>query len=189
MNNIQIILIHGNGNSTPNDNWLPFVKTELEKLGFTVIARQFPDAMLARESYWIPFLRDELKADENTILIGHSSGAVAAMRYAEKYKLLGSVLVAPMHTDLGIESEALSGYYNRPWNWQQIKDNQQWIIQFSSTDDPWIPIAEPRLIHEQVKTDYYECTDKGHFGSSRAPKYEFPELIEVLKKKIINRNT
>ena len=41
---------------------------------------------------WLPDL-EELGADERTILIGHSSGAVAAMRYAESHRVLGSILV------------------------------------------------------------------------------------------------
>src|SRR5581483_3763009 len=104
---MKVILIHGNGNSTPQDNWLPYVKKELEKKGIKVIARQFPDVPLARESYWLPFLQHDLHADENTVIIGHSSGAVAAMRFAEHNKLLGSVLVGAMYTDLGIETEII----------------------------------------------------------------------------------
>lgn len=180
---MKVILIHGNGNSTPHDNWLPYVKKELEKKGITVIARQFPDVPLARKKYWLPFLQHELKADENTIIIGHSSGAVAAMRFAEKNKLLGSVLVGTMHTDLGIESEKLSGYYDHPWDWQAIKNNQQWIIQFASSDDPWIPIEEPRYINQQLHSDYYEFTDQGHFGGDYY-KAEFPELVKAVVSKL-----
>ena len=33
-----------------------------------------------RRSIWLPYMKDELKVDENTIIIGHSSGAVAAIR-------------------------------------------------------------------------------------------------------------
>lgn len=179
---IKIIFAHGNGNSTPNDNWIPWAKAAFEKLGFTVVAPQFPDALLARESYWLPFLKDELKADENTIIIGHSSGAVAATRYAEKNKLLGTVLIGTMYTDLGIETETIAGYYNRPWDWQAIKNNQQWVILFASTDDPWIPISEPRFINQQLGTDYYEFTDQGHFGGDYH-KPTFPELVDAVKKK------
>lgn len=184
MKNIKIILLHGNGNCTPNDNWFPYVKSEMKELGLTVIARQFPDADLAREKYWIPFLKNELKADQNSILIGHSSGAVAAMRFAETNKILGSILVGAMHTDLGYEKEKISGYYERDWNWQAIKSNQQWIVLFASTDDPWIPIEEPRFIQRQLNTEYYEFTDQGHFGGDYH-KPMFPELVSALKKKII----
>ena len=163
-NDIKIIIMHGNGNCTPEDHWFPYLKTELEKLGLYVIARQFPDTKLALSSSWLPFLKDELKADDNSILIGHSSGAVAAMRFAEQNKILGSVLVGAMYTDLGMESERLSGYFDTPWNWEAIKSNQKWIIQFASTDDPWIPIEEPRFIHEKLNSEYYEFTNQGHFG-------------------------
>lgn len=183
MKNMKVILIHGNGNSTPNDNWLPYVKTELEKLGIKVIAKQFPDANLAREIFWIPFLKNELKADENTIIIGHSSGALAAMRFAEKNRLLGSIIVGAMHTDLGIENEILSGYFNRPWDWESIKNNQKWVIQFASTNDPWIPIEEPRFIHKKLNTEYYEFNNQGHFGGDYY-KHEFPELIKALIHKL-----
>jgi hypothetical protein len=47
--------------------------------------------------------------------VGHSSGAEAAMRYAETRRVAGLVLVAACHTDLGLQSEAVSGYYSRPW--------------------------------------------------------------------------
>ena len=183
MKKTKIILIHGNGNSTPQDNWIPYTKSELEKLGFMVIAPQFPDIPLAREEYWIPFLTNELKADQDTILIGHSTGAIAAMRFAESHKLLGSVLVGAYATDLGIEGEKLSGYFNRPWNWLAIKNNNQWIIQFASTDDPWIPIHEPRFVHEQLNSEYYEFTNQGHFGGDYDKK-EFPELVHAIRKKI-----
>ena len=76
---MKVILIHGNGGSTASDIWLPWLERELTRLGLEVINRTFPDNVKARATYWLPFL-DELGADENTILIGHSSGAEAAMR-------------------------------------------------------------------------------------------------------------
>lgn len=182
---IKIILIHGNGNSTPQDNWIPYTKTELEKLGFTVVAPQFPDTPLAREEYWIPFLKNELKADQDTVLIGHSTGAIAAMRFAENHKLLGSVLVGAYATDLGMESEKISGYFNRPWDWSTIKNNQEWVVQFASTDDPWIPIDEPRFVHHKLSSEYYEFTNQGHFGGDYDKK-DFPELVQTLRKKLLS---
>ena len=41
-------------------------------------------------SIWLPFMKDELGVDENTIIIGHSSGACAAVRFAETHKVLTS---------------------------------------------------------------------------------------------------
>ena len=179
----KIILLHGNGGSTVDDNWFPYVKKELEKLDIKVIAKTFPDRKLARQKYWLPFLKDDLKADKNTILIGSSSGAVAAMRFAEINKIYGSILIGASYTDTGDESEKLSGYFDNPWNWESIKNNQNWIVQFASSDDPYIPISEPRYIHEKLNTEYYEYKDRGHFSWDVGLK-EFPEIIEVIKKRL-----
>lgn len=127
MNSLKVIFLHGNGGESVNDNWFPYLQKELTKLNLNVIAKNFPDADLAREKYWLPFLI-ELEADENTILIGHSSGAIAAMRFAESNKLLGSILIGTYYTDLGDEKEKLSGYFNRHWDWKAIKSNQKWIV-------------------------------------------------------------
>lgn len=117
----KIIFVPGNGGCSTQDNWFPSVKTELEKHNLDVIAALFPDPILARGKYWLPFLRDELKVGKDTVLIGHSSGAIAAMRFAEKYELLGSVLVGAYHTHLDIEAEKQSGYFDHPWNFEKIK--------------------------------------------------------------------
>ena len=177
-NQVKVIIIPGNGGSTPLDQWFPYVKRNLEKLGIKTVVEQFPDSVLARSKYWLPFIK-ELGADENTILIGYSSGAEAAMRFTEDNKVLGTVLVAACYTDLGIEGERISGYYDYPWKWEKIKSNQKWIIQFGSKDDPFIPIEEARFVRDRLTSEYYEFENKGHFQYS-----DFPELIEVIRNKL-----
>ena len=175
----KVILIHGNGGSTAGDIWLPWLERELTKLGLVVVNRTFPDNVKARAQYWLPFL-EELGAGEDTILIGHSSGAVAAMRYAETHRLLGSILVGVCYTDLGDGLEAASGYYRAPWQWRQIRDHQRWIAIYHSSDDPHIPVAEPRFIAAQLQCCYFEFEDRGHFVDSR----EFPEVLQFVKRKL-----
>ncbi len=178
----KVIFLPGNGGGTPHDNWFPYLKEELGKLGLRVIDKNFPDNDIARSKYWLPFIKS-LGADEQTILIGHSTGAIAAMRFAEDNKILGSVLVGGYYTDLNDEKEKESEYFDKPWDWQSIKENQKFIIQFNSTDDPWIPIEEARFIHKNLNTEYYEFADKGHFGGDYH-KETFPELLAALKKNL-----
>ncbi len=173
---IRVVFVPGNGGSTTQDNWFPSVKSDLENQGFEVIAAEFPDPELARESFWLPFLLDELKVDRNTILVGHSSGAIASMRLAENHQILGSVLVGAYYTDLGMSTEKLAGYFNRRWDWDSIRKNQKWITLFASQDDPWIPIEHPRYIREQLQCEYHEYTNQGHFGGDYF-KPDFPELV------------
>lgn len=175
----DVILIHGNGGCTAADIWLPWVERELTRLGLNVVNRTFPDNVRARAAVWLPFI-EELGAGDNTILIGHSSGAVAAMRHAETHRLLGSILVGVCYTDLGDGGEAASGYYRDPWQWERIRENQEWIAIYNSTDDPHIPIAEPRLVAKQLQCSYFEFHDRGHFTGSR----EFPEVVQLVQRKL-----
>lgn len=78
--------------------------------------------------------------------------------------------------------EKLSGYFDAPWNWNKIKNNQNWILQFASLDDPWIPIAESRFVHNQLQTEYQEYHDQGHFGTD-CNKTTFPEIIAAIHTK------
>ena len=52
-----------------------------------------PDPVTARRSIWLPFMKEELGVDHQTIIIGHSSGACAAVRFAETNPVAGIILV------------------------------------------------------------------------------------------------
>jgi len=176
---MQAMIIPGNGNADISQIWRPYVKRELEKIGFEVVAENMPDADLARKQYWLPFIKKKVKDSNDAILIGHSSGAVAILRYLEENKAEGAVLIGVCHTDLGDEKEKVSGYFDEPWQWEKIKKNVKWIVQFASTDDPFIPIEEARYVKDHLNAEYHEFTNQGHFMET-----EFPELIEAIKGKL-----
>lgn len=180
----NVIFIHGNNGGQENggakhDYWFPSAAREFERMGLRVVLKSFPDPKIARMSIWLPFLENECGANEHSILIGHSSGAIAAMRYAETHQILGSVLVGAYYTDTGDEIERMSGYFDAPWDWLAIREHQQWIIQFASVDDPFFSIEEPRLVSRELQTEYHEYKTRGHFFDA-----EFPELVEEVRKKL-----
>ena len=182
---MRAMIIPGNENADMSQAWYPYVKKELERLGIKVIAKNMPDADLARKEYWLPFIEQQLEEDADSILIGHSSGAVAAMRYLENHKAVGAVLVSAEYTDLNNEKEKIRGYYDETWRWNKIKKNAKWIIQFHSTDDPFIPAEEARFIHQQLSTEYHEFSNQSHFWAiGNLIKDKFPEIIEAIRKKL-----
>lgn len=185
---MKVMIIPGNGNTDISENWFLYVKKKLERLGISVIAKNMPDPDLARMKFWLPFIEKNINHNEESILIGHSSGAVASLRYMENHKVMGAVIVGVCHTDLGDNKEKASGYYDKKWDWKSIKNNSRWIIQFASTDDPYIPINEARFIHSQLDTEYYEYTNQGHFGAD-INKKEFPEIPRLLRNKIYHENS
>lgn len=111
------------------------------------------------------------------VIIGWSSGAVAAMRYAENNQILGSILVSPYYTDLGDELEKQSGYYDTPWQWNAIKSNQTKIALINGDDDPFIPQDEFEFISTQLNPTHIKVHNGKHF----IERTEFPELLEYIK--------
>lgn len=176
---MKAIILPGNGNTQITENWYQSVSTELRKLGIDVIAENMPDPYFARKEFWLPFIHEKL-ATEDAILIGHSSGAVAIMKYLETHKAKLAILVGACHTDLGDEMERRSGYFDEPWNWNAIKQNAEKIVLFASSDDPYVPLSEALFIKEKLNPEYYQYSDAGHFGAD-VNKIEFPEIVSVIK--------
>ena len=182
---VRIILVHGNGGASVDGNWFPSVRQRLDALGMTVVARNFPDPIKGRARFWLPFLQDEIRPDASSIIVGHSSGSLVALRYAESRPLLGSVHVAGHFTDRGFELERRSGFFDNPFDWAAIRANQRFIAQFHSIDDPWIPVEEARELHRFLASDYVEMDSEGHFGSYNQEKAEFPELIDLIVERLV----
>jgi uncharacterized protein len=120
------------------------------------ILRDFPDPFHCKESIWAPFVLNDVGVDENTILVGHSSGAACVMRLLESKQLqdrpvLGAILVAAAYTDIGLKSEIRSEYFKRPWNWDKMKQGAKNIVLFHGDDDELNPVQEARYIADTMK--------------------------------------
>eukprot|EP01079_Euglenida_sp_SAG-EU17-18_P009260 gene9260-1663_t len=115
-------------------------------------------------SVWLPFARDELKVDQDTVVVGHSTGALLAMRLLEQVNLGGAILVSAAHTDLGCEGERASEFFDEPWHWDKMKANSATFVhQFHSKDDHLIPVDEARYVAEKLQGDHFEYQElDGH---------------------------
>ena len=170
---MKVIILPGNGcTNILRSNWYGWLQSELTSVGITCIAENMPDPYHARRDIWIPFIRDNLKADEKTILVGHSSGAQAALRYAEDHKVHGIILVAATYTDLGDAGERASGYYplnqetENLYNFTAMRENCKLWYQFHSNDDCFIPVAESERIRDGLglsNNQYKLFTGRSHF--------------------------
>jgi len=173
----RFIFIHGNSTEHWSLGWAGWLKAELEKLGFETFFETMPDSIIARAEYWLPFLKHHVKAGEHDVLVGWSSGAVAALRYAEENKILGSVLISPSYTDLDDEMEKQSGYFDQPWQWERIKANQDKIGLIWGDDDPYIPQEQFDFIAKQLNPTQVKIHEGKHF----IERTEFPELLGYIK--------
>lgn len=190
---MRVVIIPGMG-CTPvqSSNWYSWFAQELKSRHPTAVKecvlRNFPDPYQCKESVWIPFLQNEIGLDEDTIVVGHSSGAACAMRLLEQHDqisfLKAVVLVAAAHTDLGEESERRSEYFNRPWNWEKMKQGASKIICFHGKDDPLIPVAEARYISKKMDCENFEYIEMDGMSHFFQP---WTEILDVVDK-IVNNN-
>jgi len=81
------------------------LKTGQHLFGGGSVLRTFPDPYDAHEDIWIRFMENDIEINESDVVIGHSSGAAAILRFIESRKVKGAVLVSAYHTDLGDISE------------------------------------------------------------------------------------
>ena len=174
----RIIFIHGNQSTHWSFAWAPWLKQELESRGYETFFETFPDSVIARAEYWLPFLKEHVQAGENDVIVGWSTGATAALRHAEENKIRGSILVAPCYTDLGDELEKQSGYFSKPWNWENIKANQKNIALVHSDNDPFIPQDQFAFITDKLKPDVIKVLGAKHFIEQDT----FPEVLEYILK-------
>jgi predicted alpha/beta hydrolase family esterase len=173
----RFVFVHGNQTTHWSGAWAGWLKTELEKLGFETFFETMPDSIIARAEYWLPFLKEHVQVGEHDVIIGWSSGAVAAMRYAENTKIQGSILVSPCYTDTGDDLEKQSGYYDKPWQWNNIKANQQKITLIWGDDDPYISQSEFTYIADQLQPTQIKVVEGKHF----IEQDQFPELLDYIK--------
>jgi len=181
---MRIVICPGMG-CDASSNWYRWFAGEMEKRKYVseIILRNFPDQPKCRESIWIPFLKNQVGLDADTVVVGHSTGAACAMRMLEDKeidKVRGVILVAAAYTDLGDEWEAASEYFNRPWAWERMREGAEIIQQFHGTDDHLIPVAEGRYVAQMLEGanfQYHELPGRSHFFEP------FPELLDIMDSK------
>ncbi|XP_020734809.2 serine hydrolase RBBP9, partial [Odocoileus virginianus] len=173
----KAVIVPGNGGEdVATHGWYCWVKRELEQIpGFQCLSKNMPDPITARESIWLPFMETELHCDKGIIIIGHSYGTIAAMRYAKTHQVYAIVLVFAYTSDLGDANGRASGYFSRPWQWEKIKANCPHIVQFGSTNDPFLPWKEQEVA-DSLEAKLYKFTDRSHFQNK-----EFHELVSVVR--------
>ena len=92
----NFVLLHGFTGSAKR-NFIPWLKAELEKQGYFVQAPELPNADNPKEEEQVSHVLKNVKIDKDTIMVGHSLGAIVAMRSLLKHgrSVRELVLVAP----------------------------------------------------------------------------------------------
>lgn len=181
----KVVLIHGKDTNL-NQKWYPWLREEITKSGIEFIAPALPQAQDPVLAEWLEAI-SQTHPDDQTILIGHSRGGVAIMRWLEKQeldkKIKKLILIAANSgrlEDKAIASESNYGFYTEAgYDFDKIRGHCDQIVVFHSQDDPWVPFAHGQLNAAGLKAEMREFYDRGHFGNAMKT---FPELLEEINK-------
>jgi uncharacterized protein len=193
-----VIICPGNGcNHIRHCNWYGHLYEQLTHHQPNKIlchCADFPDALHARRDRWVPHIHQivqQYPADSRIVLVGHSSGAQAVLRYTEEYATCTTaILVAATYSDLDNPHERASGYYpvldanqqpiHNPYQFDKMRQNCPQWFQFHSDNDPFIPLAEAERIRKGldlvIDKEYFMLPGRSHFFEP------FPDLLETILK-------
>ncbi len=180
----KVYLIHGWGYN-PEMHWYPWLKKELSKKGFVVVAFDMPDTDNPKIENWVGYLRENIEdVGEQTYFVGHSIGCQTIMRFLEKLhknkKIAGCVFVAPWFNLINLETEEIK--IAHPWinskiDFGRIKEHCANFLAIFSNDDPSVHIDESDKFKENLGAKIIIKKKMGHFDSVE----KIPEILEFIK--------
>ncbi len=180
--NYNVVILHGY--TGRNDkNFIPWLKTELEKRGAKVQAPQLPNTDDPVVMDQVEFVLNNVKFDENTILVGHSLGGLVAMKVLEKlpkpiHKL---VLVAPatlkqfyapgedINPKTG-KQKAFIKSFDYKFDYGKISQQAKSKVILQDDNDTPSRVPSMQLIAEKIGADLYNTiANKVHFTAQQEP--------------------
>ena len=184
MNSVAVI-VHGSYGS-PDENWFPWLKGQLEKLGYEVFVPKFPTPKNQKLEVWMEiFDKYEESLDENSILIGHSIGCAFILSVLEKLeiKIKAAFLVAGFLGPLGNEfyDSISKTFTKKEFDWQKIKNNCDKFFVYHADNDPHVPLSKGEEIAEKTQGTLKIIKNAGHFNEKSGYK-KFELLLEDIKK-------
>ena len=178
------LILHGTAN-TSGGNWFPWLKKELEKRGYTVWSPDLPRADKPDEKRYLDFIfaNKQWTFNRNTIIIGHSSGGVAALKLLQR--LPDGVVIDRCFTVGAFTNthgwDDIAGLFTRPFDFAEIKKHVGKFIVYHSDDDPYVPLSDAKELESKLSAELIFIPGQGHFNLEKGERYRsFPELLEKI---------
>jgi uncharacterized protein len=179
---MKAFIIHGAFGSS-KENWFPWLRQNLSKLGIDVIVPDLPTPQGQTTDIWMHMLDRHLKdLDEGAIFIGHSVGCAFILSILEKLKTpaVGCYFVAGFTGALGKDIDSLNkNLSDKNFNWIKIKSNSRKFVMFASNNDPWVPFEKSKELIEKLGGEIISVPGAGHFNSASGYN-EFKPLLEKI---------
>lgn len=177
----KVFLIHG-FNGTPNGGWRPSLMRELEKKDIYACALSMPNPHKPTAEAWIKEIRTHVKrnSEDEVILVGHSLGGAALLRYLEAYrdKNISKVIFVSTRVDRK-NDEHLMSFYRTSFDFESIKNRTTKFYVIHGDNDPIVAYANGEYLSKKLECELITINNGYHLNGS-AGFFELPELLEVI---------
>lgn len=181
---MNVVLVHGYL-GFPENNWFPWLRSELELRGYTVIVPALPHPAWPIREEWTQALVDILqKVDPaETILVGHSLGCIALL-YAvtamhTKQPFHSAVLCAGFGRDF-LQTDRLTHWFTPPPDFTVIQSLVTKWTSIHSKDDALAPFVEGEWLAHQLHAKLITLDGGGHLTKIVNGIVELPSALEAI---------
>lgn len=192
---VRIFYIRGMGlDSKPQDSQLTveFLRHRGKNLSYILKPYSVTMAKLdgsAIKDVWMPIIEKE-KLETYDVVIAHSSGVQAVLRYLEKNKLKKLILLAATDQHNHQLSEIQTGFYDKPFDYEAIKVNCEKIIICNGALDPYIKPQEAIDLGKKLNCEVLIFKNQKHLTEWHMPQTmnRINESVpNIILKKIVDR--
>lgn len=182
------IILHGTLGS-PDGNWFQWLKSELEAKGIQVWLPQLPKADQPSIREWADFVQKEcpFAVNEETLIVGHSSGAILSLIIAQNnFEPIGGIVAVSVFHDNSLNWEPNSRLFDEQFEWEAIQNNAMKLIFIHSDDDPYVPLSQAQYVADNCHAELVAISGQGHFNLEKSDEYkQFPKLLEIIEQGVI----
>lgn len=179
-----VFIFHGTGGS-PEGNWFPWLKKELEQKGLRVIIPRFPTPEGQSLEAWLKILSQYKEfINEETIFVGHSLGGMFLLKVLEQldHSVYAAFFVA---APVGIKPIK---YYDSDYiftqfkfDWGKIVGKAKHVAVWHSDNDPYISLGNGEELARRLHIKLNFIPNAGHLNAESGYTTLEPLLQEITK--------
>lgn len=178
----NVIILHGKDKSS-KDIWYPWLLDNLKQRGLECDAPDLPNAGSPKIKEWLNEI-NRLQPNRDTILVGHSRGGMAILRWLEISNTPVAKVILVATNSATIKDSYGGDFYSGAYDSSTILKYCNDFVVLHSKDDRWVPYLAGVENSSSLNAKLISFEDKAHFGTQAngSMMLEFPELLnEILK--------
>lgn len=184
----NVIILHGTDGS-PEQNWFPWLKKKLEARNYKVWVPLLPGNHTPNRRVYNDFLLSSDWEFKDSIVIGHSSGAVSVLNLLMDERcpqVEMAIMVSAWKSGVPLRYEKDNQQFvdlfpPEGFNFEIIKQKADKIAFLHSDNDPYCPLGQAKYLAEQLNAPLNIVHNGDHLGSKFK---ELPQLWDILEPRL-----